>query len=136
MVKQTAAKRLMPGADLRGELEQLARFHNYSAAVLLSLVGSLTHVRLRLAGDAGFLDMDGPCEIVCATGTLSKERIHIHVAVSTTSGATFGGHLVAGCAIHTTVEVVVMDLSDEWSFASAYDSSTGYAELEVGPASN
>lgn len=124
-------KRLSPGDDLRkGILDILRENAELHAGVIGSAVGSLTKCKLRLAGSDRFLEKDGPFEIVSATGTLGMDGIHVHVSISDATGATFGGHLVEGCIVNTTVELVVMEV-DGYRFKRTFDEKTGYPELNA-----
>jgi predicted DNA-binding protein with PD1-like motif len=124
------AKRLMPGVDLRAALEAIAHAHTLKAGVLLSVVGSLTKATLRTASST-LKNFDGPLEIVAGTGTIGSGGLHIHLSVAAESGAVVGGHLVPGCIIRTTAEVVIYDLSEAMIFERELDSETGYLELVV-----
>jgi uncharacterized protein len=121
-------KRLVSQSDLRTEMERLAADAQLDAGIIGSLVGSLTKARLRLAGAEVIKEIQGPLEIVSATGTISKDGMHVHVSLSDANGQTIGGHLVAGCMVHTTVELVIIPV-DGWSFDRHEDASTGYKEL-------
>ena len=130
------AFRLTPGTDLRAELERLTATHAWRAACILSGIGSLTHARLRMAGAAGdpeaFATFAEPLEIVSLAGTLGPDGPHVHVALARADGACVGGHLVHGCIVHTTAELVIGELPDI-EFQRAPDPATGYAELSVRP---
>ncbi len=132
----TIARRLRPGEDLKLALQSLAAASEIEAGVVLSLVGSLSSARLRLAGGGLVKELDGPLEIVSATGTISRDGCHIHIAVADSTGTTCGGHLLPGCTIFTTVELVILDLSKTWRFDRAQDPDTGYRELVITRASN
>ena len=69
-------------------------------------------------------------EIVSGMGTVSKNGLHIHIAVSDVSGATFGGHLVPGCTDRTTVECVI-GIFDDVVYTREPDAVTGFKELVV-----
>ncbi len=127
---RTLCKRLTEGADLYESLNALAKENNVSAACVLSLVGCLKHAVLRRAGGDKFVDIDGPLEIVSATGTLSRERTHIHISVSDKTLSTFGGHMRSGCIVATTVEVVLL-IMDDTRFSGEFDPHTGYNELTI-----
>ncbi len=99
--------RLQPGQDLLTEIERAVRENRIRAGCILSAVGSLTHAALRLANREHPTRFDGPFEIVSATGTVSIHGCHLHLAVSDGEGRTLGGHLVTGCIIYTTAEVVL-----------------------------
>ena len=123
-------KRLQPGQDLYLELKKLVTDCKINAGVILCLVGSLKTANLRLANQSKPTSIDGPLEIVSGTGTLSTEGLHVHASVSDSTGKTTGGHLVEGCKVYTTCEIVVHDFSNEWKFERVLDVSTGYPELK------
>ena len=130
------AVRLTPGADLRAELERLTRELSLGAGCILACVGSLSHARLRMPAAAGepeaFRAFEGPLEIVSLTGTLGPDGPHLHISLAGRDGACVGGHLVLGCVVHTTAEVVIGELPGV-TFRRVADAATGYAELVVTP---
>lgn len=124
------AFRLHPGDDLKQKLQQFVNEKNIAAAVLLSAVGSLDPVHLRYAGKSEGAVLSGPHEICAATGTLGRDGLHIHLTVSDGEGETSGGHLLDGCIIYTTAEIVLGELPD-MTFERRVDEATGYKELFV-----
>lgn len=126
---ETIVRRLLPGSDLKRELESMVADSGVQSAVVLSLVGSLSAATLRLAGAAAANCIAGPLEIVAATGTLSQSGLHIHIAVAGVDGIARGGHLLPGCTVNTTVEAIICDMSDRWHFERIADEATGYKEL-------
>ncbi len=101
------------------------------AGAVLSLVGSLSVACLRLSGALTTARIEGPLEIVSATGTVCPSGLHVHIGVADDSGIARGGHLLPGCIVRTTAEVVLCDLSLEWRFERADDEATGYKELVI-----
>ena len=73
-------------------------------------------------------EIDEPCEIVSLNGTVSEARCHLHIALSKEDLSTVGGHLVEGCIVNTTCELVV-GILDGWKIGVEYDAETGYDEL-------
>lgn len=130
---KTYAFRLHRGDDLRRSLEQFARARHLQGAVILSCVGCLSHWRLRDASGVRIQEGAEHVEIVSATGTLSQERLHIHLSLSREDLSCLGGHLAEGCLVNTTAEVVLLELEDV-AFGGAYDAATGYQELVIRPA--
>jgi len=124
------ALRLRPGADLKGELLALATRERIRAGWVLTCVGSLSQVRVRLAGGAEHGNWQGAFEIIVLTGTLSQDGGHLHLAVADHRGRTVGGHLAEGCTVRTTAEVVLA-ADDRLVFAREHDPATGYEELVV-----
>lgn len=134
--------RMHPGQDFSKCLRQAARVASdtgkTSAVAVLSTVGSLSNITLRMANaqqgqPPPLRTWNEAMEIVSLSGTfaVSNERVqfHLHLAVSDSSGKVFGGHLVDG-TVHTTVELVLGSIGGV-NFDRVLDGSTGYRELDV-----
>jgi len=128
---RTRALRLRPGQDLRLALEEATRTLDLAAGCVLSCVGSLSAARLRLAGGTEVLELAGPLEIVALVGTLSPDGPHLHAALADATGKVLGGHVLPGCLVHTTAELVLGAL-EGLAFGRAHDPDTGWRELVVG----
>jgi uncharacterized protein len=128
--------RLAPGDDLRGALEasfaDLARTHGIAAACIVSAVGGLSQAVLRYADKTGGSDLRGPLELLMLSGTLSADGAHLHGSVADAQGAVKGGHIMPGCLVRTTCEVVIA-LLPGWEFRRELDVATGERELAVKP---
>ena len=125
---KTVCCRLHRGEDLLCAIRALAQEHHLQAAVVLSAVGCVSHARLRDASGVTVRAIDEPCEIVSLTGTVSEERIHLHISLSREDLTTLGGHLTEGCIINTTCELVLGEL-EGWRFGVEQDGETGYDEI-------
>lgn len=126
------ALRLRPGDDLKQGLQAFARARNLRAGTILTCVGSLRTAKLRLADQKGATAFAGPFEIVSLVGTLTAHGAHLHLAIAGADGRTLGGHLVDGCTVYTTAEIVVGELRD-LTFGRSPDPATTYPELEIAP---
>lgn len=130
------AFRLTPGTDLKEELERSVERLGLRAGCILSCVGSLSAARLRMPGAIGeperFNTYVEPMEIVSSAGTLSPDGLHVHLGLARRDGLCVGGHLVRGCIVNTTVELVVGEAL-LLEFRRLPDPITGYAELRVRP---
>ena len=120
--------RLKRGSDLKETIEKICIDNNVDTAVILSGVGCLYQIRIRLAKAEGFLEDGNDYEIVSLNGTVSKGQAHIHIALSDETGKTVGGHLSEGCLVNTTCELV-MGVLEEYSSERQYDQETGYDEI-------
>lgn len=127
--------RLLRGADLYRSIRDYAVSHRLSAGYVACCVGCVSAARVRDAGGATVRALEEPLEIVSVTGTVSAVRCHIHIAFSREDLSTIGGHLMEGCTVNTTAEVVLCEL-DNYSFDAAFDNETGYEELLVLPVQN
>ena len=126
--------RLQPGADLRRVMEAWIAEQEEQAGCVLSAVGSMSVAQLRLAGATEATAIRGDLEILSLSGTLSPDGVHLHIAISGSSGAVIGGHLCAGSLVRTTAELVI-GLLPEWRFSRELDPATGYPELRITPQS-
>ncbi|MFA5047763.1 MAG: PPC domain-containing DNA-binding protein [Patescibacteria group bacterium] len=124
------AVRLLPGQDLKVEIEKTVIENKIAAGCVLSIVGSLSKATLRLADGKAIKFWEESFEIVSGTGTLSADGCHIHVAVADCEGKVIGGHLKEGCIINTTAEVVLLIFNDV-KYSREDDSQTGFKELVV-----
>lgn len=122
--------RLTPGQDLFDSIESFVLQNQIEAGCILSGVGSLTHAVLRLANREVYNEYQGYFEIVSITGTVSIHGSHLHVSISNGDGVTIGGHLVSGCKIYTTAEIVIAAFSDV-VYKREFAENSGYDELTV-----
>lgn len=122
------AIRLKYGDDLRKSIEDLTKSHNIDTAIVLSGVGCLSSLNIRLAKAIDYYQKQADYEIVSLTGTVSKGKAHIHISVSDELGNCIGGHLEQGCIINTTCELV-LGILQEYSSNREYDEETGYDEI-------
>jgi predicted DNA-binding protein with PD1-like motif len=129
---QVHVLRLVPGDDLRVALEalfpQLAVTHGIAAACIVSAAGSLSHAVLRYADKPGGSEISGPLDLLMLSGTLSPDGAHLHGSVADSQGQVRGGHVLPGCIVRTTAEVVIA-LLPGWQFRRELDAATGFKEL-------
>lgn len=124
------ALRLRPGEDLLLMLERFAATQRLRAGFVVAIVGSLRHARIRLADRPEATDFEGRFEILSLSGTITEEGAHLHLSISDGTGRTLGGHLVEGCLIYTTAEVILGELP-ALTFTRDPDPETTYPELVV-----
>lgn len=122
--------RLRPGQDLFDSLATFLTERQIEAGCILSGVGSLTHATLRLANREMYSEYEGYFEIVSITGTVSIHGSHLHISISDGEGKTIGGHLVPGCKIYTTAEIVIAVFED-LVYKREFAEDSGYEELVV-----
>jgi predicted DNA-binding protein with PD1-like motif len=122
--------RLRPGQDLRQQLEAFVKEKKIQAGFIITGVGSLRRVSIRLADQPSAVTFDDKFEIVSLVGTLGQDGVHLHISISDKTGKTIGGHLVEGCLIYTTAEIVIGDASG-LRFSREQDKETGYKELRI-----
>jgi len=105
--------RLLPEMDLYSELTNYIKTNKIKAACVLSCVGSLKEINIRLASGKTFLTKKENFEIVSLVGCISEERTHIHISLSDNKGNAFGGHLMPeNNLVYTTAEIVIGEFPD------------------------
>ena len=120
------AVRLYRGQDLKYSIEDICK--DYSTCVVLSSVGCLSELKLRMAGGVDYMEDVNDYEILSLNGTVSCGKAHLHMCASNSDGECVGGHLVEGCIINTTCELVI-GILEEYDSERAYDIDTGYKEI-------
>ena len=122
--------RLRRGDDLLLSIRRLAEREGLRCAAVLSGVGCVTEARVRDASGVTVRELNEPLEIVSLMGTLSAARTHLHIALAREDLTVLGGHLMEGCIVNTTAEVVLLEL-DGVRFGAEWDGETGYDELAI-----
>ncbi|HCH49490.1 MAG TPA: DUF296 domain-containing protein [Proteus sp.] len=126
------ALRLHPNEDVIMALRQIIKEKNLKSAFIAGCVGSLTDVVLRFAGREENRYITGKFEIVSLIGTLDASSEHLHLAVSDENGLMCGGHMMPGCTVRTTLELVIGEL-EQVTFSRQPCKYSGYEELVITP---
>lgn len=81
----------------------LQHVHNgkISAGSIVSGVGCLKAVDIRLADETKTIHLEGPLEILTLAGTVTPSHLHLHISVADKDGRVHGGHLVEGVVLYT-----------------------------------
>ena len=111
--------RLHKGDLLKESIKDICIKNNIKAGVVVSSVGSLDKAVIRNAGATIVKEFNEPLEIISLNGTVSRDRIHLHISVANKNYETFGGHLMDGSIVNTTVELVILEL-DSYEFQKDY----------------
>jgi predicted DNA-binding protein with PD1-like motif len=107
--------RLFEGEEL---LETIARvaLKNHIDSGFFFLIGTLKKVVLGFYKDGKYVpnEISGPVEIASCTGNISiKENhdlvVHGHIVVTDIKCRALGGHILEGCLVDATVELVLVE---------------------------
>lgn len=128
--ESTLAFRLKPGEDLKTGIDKVVKENNIQAGWIKTCVGSLTDYNIRFANQENGSTGTGHFEIVSLVGTLSVNGSHIHISISDSTGKTIGGHLLEGCKVYTTAEILLGE-SKDLIFTREKDGSTPWEELQI-----
>lgn len=85
---------------------------------------------IRFANQREGTQGSGHFEILSVTGTVSVNGSHLHISISDITGKTIGGHLLQGCKIYTTAEIVI-GCTTAYEFKRTKDGTTEWEELQV-----
>jgi len=124
------AIRLKPGQDLKKSIQDFVVEKNIQAGWIISIAGSLTNYNIRFANVDSGTKGNGHFEILTLSGTLSVNGSHLHVSVSDSTGKCIGGHLLEGCLVYTTAEIIIGE-SKQLRFTRANDGTTPWQELQI-----
>ena len=124
------AIRLKPGEDLRTGIQKFVTEKQIVAGWITSCAGSLTEYTIRFANQRQGNSSKGYFEIVSLTGTLSANGSHLHISISDSTGKTIGGHLLEGCIVYTTAEIIISE-SRTLIFTREKDGTTLWKELKI-----
>ncbi|MDR3574821.1 MAG: DNA-binding protein [Anaerolineaceae bacterium] len=122
--------RLHPDQDLKLAIDTFANEHSLTSGFIITCVGNLKKAAILLAGQTETVIYTGKYEILSLSGIYSRDGSHYHIAVADEHGMVFGGHLMEGCQIDTTAEIV-MGALPEVTFGREIDNDTGSAELII-----
>ncbi len=134
-ISYTAAFRLKPGEDLREGIDKMVKEKSIKAGWVATCAGSLTDYAIRFANQPSASTGKGHFEIVSLTGTVSVNGSHLHLSISDSTGQTIGGHLMPGCKVYTTAEIV-LQYTNKYEFTREKDGSTPWEELQVKEGTN
>jgi predicted DNA-binding protein with PD1-like motif len=125
--------RLRPGADLLVELREYVARAGLRASFVITCVGSLTRATLRYANQSEAAVVTGHFEICSLVGTMGRDALpHLHISLSDGKGAMVGGgHVLEGCTIYTTAEVVLGECGEGLTFTRPVDPETTWDELHA-----
>jgi len=127
--------RLEPGEDILKSIEKIVAEQNLQSGHL-SLIGAVSKVHL------GYYDLhekvykdftiDEDLEVVSCTGNISRLNedyvVHAHVVASDIDGKCYAGHLMEGCTVSVTIEIVITEFTE---MSRARDDATGLNLLDI-----
>jgi predicted DNA-binding protein with PD1-like motif len=128
---ETICLRLCSGDNLREAIYKVAKERNIKAGIILTCVGSLQTINIRLAGGEQNISNQDKYEILSLSGTFNQlEQGHFHIAVADNKGDCLGGHLLSDNIVATTAELILGILPGK-QFLREQDPTTGYLELII-----
>ncbi len=104
--------------DLLEAVASAAKQNNVDSGFFL-LIGTLKKAVLGYHKKGKYVPIEksGPLEIVSSTGNISAKEggelvVHGHIVVSDSEGNAFGGHILPGCSVDATAELVLIGVEN------------------------
>jgi predicted DNA-binding protein with PD1-like motif len=127
--------RLEPGEDILHSIEKVA-MENKVQSGQLSMIGAVSRIHLGYFDRKENLYKDfkvvEDLEIVSGIGNIAKYDntliIHAHLVASDETGKCYGGHLLEGCEISVTAELIIIEVPE---LKRAVDDLTGLKLLDI-----
>jgi len=127
--------RLEPGEDILKSIETIVQKQSIASGHL-SLIGAVSQIHL------GYFDRETnvycdfnvkeDLEVVSCVGNISKHEgnhvVHAHLVAADETGKCYGGHLMEGCTVSVTIEVVITEFTE---MTRIRDNATGLNLLDI-----
>jgi len=129
--------RIAPGDDVLKSIERVALEHKVKSGQI-TLIGAVSRAKL------GYFDIESGkykdfliernLEVVSGIGNISRLEdesvvVHAHLVVSDEDGRCWGGHLMEGCEVSVTIELVILETNAD--LRRAKDAITGLNLLDI-----
>jgi len=123
--------------DLAESIKRVAEESGVKAGALI-LIGALKRAVLGCYKQGEYIntELKGHVEIASCMGNIAHDEegetiIHAHIVVSNEKGEAFGGHLMKGCLVGPTAELVIVEATD-LNLERAFDEKTKIKLLRLG----
>ena len=135
--KGVIISRMGPGDDILKTIEHVAIEHDVKSGQI-TLIGAVSRAKL------GYFDRDSgvyrdflierDLEVVSGMGNISRLEddsvvVHAHLVVSDEEGRCWGGHLMEGCEVSVTIELVIIETNAD--LRRVKDEMTGLNLMDI-----
>ncbi len=125
-----------PGEDVLETIETVAAEYGIKSGQV-TLIGVISGATLGYfhieANEYRDFTVDEDVEVVSCIGNIStlngKAMVHAHMIVADEAGKCYGGHLMSGCRVSVTIELVILETAVE--LTRARDEKTGLNLLNI-----
>lgn len=129
--------RMQEGDDVAESIKKKAENSGVKAGIFM-LIGALKHAELGCykKGEYVTTTLDGPLEVASCMGNIAIDEkgetiVHAHIVVSNDKGEAHGGHLMKGCVVGPTAELVFVEVVGV-DLQRRYDEKTKLKLLRLG----
>ena len=136
-VKRVIIAKMEKGEDVIKTIEKVASDHAVRTGQL-TLIGAIEGARLgffnRHSLEYVEFTVDEDLEVVSCMGDITTMQdgtlvVHAHMIAADEKGDCHGGHLLPGCKVSVTIELVIFETEDE--IKRARDDSTGLNLMDI-----
>jgi len=128
--------RMEPGEDVLETIGKVATEHGVKSGHL-TLIGAISGAKLGYfhigANEYRDFTIDEDLEVVSCMGNISTVNdsvvVHAHMIVADEAGRCYGGHLMEGCKVSVTIELVLTETTAD--LTRARDERTGLNLLNI-----
>jgi len=129
--------RLQEDDDVVESIKKNADENGVKAGIFM-LIGALRCAMLGCYREGTYINtsLNGPLEVASCMGNVAVDEkgetiIHAHIVVSNEKGEAYGGHLMKGCRVGPTAELVMIEAADV-HLQRTYDEKTKLKLLRLG----
>ena len=129
--------RLQENDDVADSVKKKAGESGIKAGIFI-LIGALKCAELGCYKEGEYVTtrLDGPLEVASCMGNIAVDEkgetiVHAHIVVSKENGQAYGGHLMRGCLVGPTAELVVLEAVGV-GLQRRYDEKTKLKLLNLG----
>lgn len=125
------------GDDILKTIQRVALEHDVKSGQI-TLIGAVSRAKLgyfdRESGEYKDFLIERDLEVVSGMGNISRLGddsvvVHAHLVVSDEEGRCWGGHLMEGCEVSVTIELVIIEMDAD--LRRAKDEMTGLNLLDI-----
>ncbi|MHA1480244.1 MAG: PPC domain-containing DNA-binding protein [Candidatus Thorarchaeota archaeon] len=136
-IENTFVTRMVLGEDILKTIQEIASENKISAGQL-SLIGAISKATLgyfdRQSKQYRSFSIDEDLEVVSCMGNIAIAEngdyiVHAHMIVADEKGKCYGGHLMEGCEVSVTIELVINVFDGK--LLRAIDTDTGLNLLNL-----
>jgi hypothetical protein len=125
-----------PGEDVLETIETVAAKYGIRSGQV-TLIGAISRATLGYfhieTNEYRDFTVDEDVEVVSCIGNIStlnsRAMVHAHMIVADEAGKCYGGHLMSGCRVSVTIELVILETAEE--LTRARDEKTGLNLLNI-----
>lgn len=129
--------RLNPGDDILESIQRIVKEHNITSGYL-NAIGAISRATLgffdSVKGEYRTIDIDRHLEVASCMGNISTLKdgtivVHVHMVASDRQGNCYGGHVMPGCKVSVTLEILITGIN--YQLLRAYDEKIGLNLLDL-----